>query len=330
MKLEMIEKESAIEEKAKAFNAKSKATAHFLGNNLSLIICLLLPAMFIFTIWTKPTLNASLSIIGDFFMTVIIFLAGQAAALNVGIEGGKLDDDYLRARDTYREIRQQVLTAGISKLQIFCDKEIEAELIHAKITICRKLRITSEDMEKYCALSFDKLAEVKGKAFALRFEQIRKLEPIELTEDILLNEGRENSQRGGLGKGAEEHLEGLWKGKKGLANILFSVLTIIFSVAIGFIMTDGVSFALVVYTIYKTVILLFRMANSYRAGAKAYNTYEAQYLENKAKYLIKYLEFLKGAVENEGEAVYEKPVRGNLYTGGIDGQAEIHCEAQTI
>ena len=223
-----------------------------------------------------------------------------------------------------------MLTAGISKMQIFCDKEIETELIHAKITICRKLRITSEDMEKYCELSFDKLAEVKGKTFALRFEQIRKLEPIELTEDILLNEGRENSQRGGLGKGAEEHLEGLWKGKKGLANILFSVFTIIFSVAIGFIMTDVISFALVVYTIYKTIILLFRMANSYRTGAKAYNTYEAQYLENKSKYLIKYLEFLKGAVENEGEAVYENPVRGNLCTGGIDGQAKIHCETQAI
>ena len=330
MKLEMIEKENAMEEKAKAFNAKSKATAHFLGNNLSLIICLLLPAMFIFTIWTKPTLNASLSIIGDFFMTVIIFLAGQAAALNVGIEGGKLDDDYLRARDTYRETRAQVLTVGISKLQSFCDLEIEAELRHAKMTICRKLRITAAEMEKYSELSFDQLTAEKGKIFALRFEQIQKLEPIELTEDLLLNEGRESSKRGGLGKGADEHLEGLWKGKRGLANILFSVLTIIFSVAIGFMMTDGVTFALVVYTIYKTVILLFRMANSYRTGAKAYNTYEAQYLENKTKYLIKYLEFLKGVVKNEGEAVYENPIRGNLYTGWIDGQTEIHCEAQTF
>lgn len=123
MELERIEEESWFEKKAIAYNAKSKAAAHVFGNNLSLIICFLLPALFVFTIWTRPTINASFAVMGDFAMTIVIFLAGQRAALNVGIEGGKLDDEYLSARAKYREERDKVIACGISRLPDFAKKK---------------------------------------------------------------------------------------------------------------------------------------------------------------------------------------------------------------
>lgn len=176
------------------------------------------------------------------------------------------------------------------------------------------------------------LAAKKGKAFAAKFEPLRRIEPIELTDDMLLSEGRESSKRGGLGKGAEEHLEERWRGKRGAAHIAISVLTVVFSVAVGFAMADGVSLALIVYTIYKMLMLLARMANSYRAGAKAYNTYEAQFLANKTKYLVKYQEFVKEkeAENHEGEEVHTETVGRVLRECRVDRSAEIYCQEEAV
>lgn len=332
MELERIEEESGFEKKAIAYNAKSKAAAHIFGNNLSLIICFLLPALFVFTIWTRPTINAGFAVMGDFAMTVVIFLAGQRAALNVGIEGGKLDDEYLSARAKYREERDKVIACGISLLPDFCEKEISEELDNAIRVRCRRLKISRAEMEEMLAMTPGELAAKKGKAFAAKFEPLRRIEPIELTDDMLLSEGRESAKRGGLGKGAEEHLEERWRGKRGAAHIAISILTVVFSVAVGFAMSDGVSIALIVYTIYKMLMLLTRMANSYRAGAKAYNTYEAQFLANKTKYLVKYQEFVKEkeAENHEGEEVHTETVGRVLRECRVDRSAETHCQKEAV
>ena len=298
MELERIEEDSGFEKKAIAYNAKSKAAAHIFGNNLSLIICFLLPALFVFTIWTRPTINAGFAVMGDFAMTIVIFLAGQRAALNVGI----------------------------------CEKEISEELDNAIRVRCRRLKISRAEMEEMLAMKPGELAAKRGKAFAAKFEPLRRIEPIELTDDMLLSEGRESSKRGGLGKGAEEHLEERWRGKRGAAHIAISILTVVFSVAVGFAMADGVSLALIVYTIYKMLMLLARMANSYRAGAKAYNTYEAQFLANKTKYLVKYQEFVKEkeAENHEGKEVHAEPAGRILCECRVDRSAEIHCQKEAV
>lgn len=305
MNLEEIKAHDSMEDKAKAYNAKSKAAAHFFGKNLSMIVCLLLPALFVLSIWTRPSLNASVAIMGDFAMTIVIFLAGQRAALNVGVEGGKLDDEYLAARDEYIEEREKVYEIGISELQAFCDSEISRELEAAYSAKCRKLKISRDQLDQFLKMPLSKIAEQKGKVFAAQMAIVQKMDPIDLSDDMLLSDGRETAERGGLGEGAEEHLEKRWKGKRGAAHIAVSILTVIFSVGVNFVMADGVSLALVVYTLYKMVLLLFRMAGSYRDGAAAYNSYEVSFLRRKSKYLKKYREYMGG--KNESKEVHETP-----------------------
>lgn len=304
MNLEEIKVRDSMEDKAKAYNAKSKAAAHFLGKNLSIIVCLLLPALFVFSIWTRPSLNSSIAILGDFAMTIVIFLAGQRAALNVGVEGGKLDDEYIDARAEYREDREKVYKVGIGELQAFCEIEIEQELEAAYRAKCRKLKISRDQLDQFLKMPISEIAEQKGKVFAAQMAIVKKMEPIDLSDDMLLSDGRETAERGGLGEGAEEHLEKRWKGKRGAAHIAMSILTVIFSVGVSFVMADGVSLALVVYTLYKMVLLLFRMAGSYRDGAAAYNSYEVSFLRKKSKYLRKYREYMGG--KNESKEVHEK------------------------
>lgn len=305
MNLEEIKTHDSMEDKAKAYNAKSKAAAHFFGKNLSIIVCLLLPALFVFSIWTRPSLNAGIAIMGDFAMTIVIFLAGQRAALNVGVEGGKLDDEYIAARGEYRAEREKVYQIGISELQSFCDLEIAKELEAAYNAKCRKLKISRDQLDQFLKMPLSEIAEKKGKVFAAQMAIVQKMEPIELSDDMLLSDGRETAERGGLGEGAEEHLEKRWKGKRGAAHIAVSILTVIFSVGVSFVMADGVSIALVVYTLYKMVLLLFRMAGSYRDGAAAYNSYEVGYLQKKSKYLRKYREYMGGKYESK--EVHETP-----------------------
>lgn len=304
MNLEEIKPRDTVEDKAKAYNAKSKAAAHFFGKNLSMIVCLLLPVLFVFSIWTRPSLNASVAIMGDFAMTIVIFLAGQRAALNVGVEGGKLDDEYLAAWDEYREEREKVYQIGISELQTFCESEISQELEAAYNAKCRKMKISREQLDQFLKMPIAQVAEQKGKVFAAQIAIAQKMEPINLSDDMLLSDGRETAERGGLGEGAEEHLEKRWMGKRGAAHIAMSILTVIFSVGVSFVMADGVSLALVVYTLYKMVLLLFRMAGSYRDGAAAYNSYEVNYLRKKSKYLRKYREYM-GDKKDESEEVHE-------------------------
>lgn len=303
MNLEEIKTRETMEDKARTYNAKSKAVARVLGKNLSVLVCLLLPALFIFTIWTRPSLNTGIAIMGDFAMTIVIFLAGQRAALNVGVEGGKLDDEYFSALKNYKSDRERVYQIGVSNLQAFCEKEIKEELEAAYRAKCRKLKITRDQLEQFLKMPVSQIAEQKGKVFAAQMAIIQKMEPINLSDDLLLSDGREKNERGGLGEGAEEHLEKRWKGKRGAAHIAVSILTVIFSVVVTFVMADGVSLALIVYTFYKMVLLLFRMANSYRDGAAAYNSYEVRYLQKKSKYLRKYMEYM--GEKYESKEVYE-------------------------
>ena len=58
-------------------------------------------------------------------------------------------------------------------------------------------------------------------------------------------------------------------------------------------LTDDITFARIMFTAVKLVVLLSRMATGYAIGAKAYNTVEVRRLSTKNNYLRQYLQFIK-------------------------------------
>ena len=57
-------------------------------------------------------------------------------------------------------------------------------------------------------------------------------------------------------------------------------------------LTQDISFARIIYTVLKLVVLLYRMAEGYNTGAKAYNTIEVRQLLARNNYLRQYVRFV--------------------------------------
>ena len=87
-----------------------------------------------------------------------------------------------------------------------------------------------------------------------------------------------------------------------------AVFAALVTISVAITLTSDISFSRVMYTAFKLILLLYRMAQGYDVGAKAYNTVEVKQLGAKNNYLQQYLKF----VENK---IYLK--LGNKY-GDID------------
>jgi hypothetical protein len=74
--------------------------------------------------------------------------------------------------------------------------------------------------------------------------------------------------------------------------ILSSFFMGLLTVSIAFSLTSDITFARVMYTIFKVVVLLFRMARGYERGARAYHTIETRQLQAKCNMLRQYKTFL--------------------------------------
>ena len=279
------------EERMKERNTKQKDLARTIGQNLSFYVCIMIPVLLVGLIWTDTSLPTfGWGLISDGLLTVVLFVIGERSMLNVGVMGGKLDDEYLETRRNFRELVAKVKAIGILMMDPFCDWQIDVELIRAKRVRLRRIGIKYDKyVAEYEGKTFAELKEAVGMEKATKITEINHLKPIDLNPDLLLTEGYGNRDRRDIPDGAEKHIE---KKKHGKVGLLVSVLTAVFTVAVTLALTEDVTLARVLYTAVKLIALLYRMAKGYNEGAKAYNTMEVRHLTAKIEYLTEYVEFM--------------------------------------
>lgn len=273
------------------YNTTTKTLVHILGTNLALFICILLPIFLIGFIWTDFGVIAfGYKYISDGLITVALFVIGEVMMMRVGADGGKLDAEYLSAKNDFSSLLTEVYKVGTMFMSVFCEWQIDVELEQAIATRLRPLRLTREDWEKLKDTPYRELKKTYGKNKAKKINAINQLEPIDLNEAILLYDNGKEFERGGVPLSGEAYMH---KKTHSIEMALSCIFTGLLTVSVVLTFTSDISFARVMYTIFKVIVLLYRMAVGYGVGAKAYNTVEARQLEVKSNYLRNYIRFVE-------------------------------------
>ncbi|MBQ2987764.1 MAG: hypothetical protein IJD59_01525 [Clostridia bacterium] len=288
--LEKIEMHGGrAEEFQKRYNERSKGLANIIGKNLTLFLCLLLPFLLIGFIWTEfGAVEIGPKLLSDGVLTVSLFVVGEVMMTRLGADGGKLDAEYIGAKSDYEALVVRAGEVGALLMGIFCDWQIDLEMKQAVRSRLRALRMTEQTWNEIKDLPADALVRRYGRAKARKLMEIRTLKPIELNEAILLYDGGALG-RGGVPVSAEEYLRNRVHFIKTLAACLFTGLL---TVTVAVTLTSDITFARVIYTVFKLVMLVFRMAKGYDRGARAYNTVEVRQYRAKSNYLRAYIGFV--------------------------------------
>jgi hypothetical protein len=274
----------------KKYNVDQKNIVHVLGKNLTLFICMLLPLLLIGFVWVDfKEIIIDTKMFSDGIITVMLFTVGELKMINLGSEGGKLSEDYVEARGAFNSVLEEVGKVGTMLMGVFCDWQIDVELEQAIHFRLRLLRISPRTWDEIKDMTPAELEEKSGKKKAKKLLKIMSLTPIELNEAILLYNG-EYVSRGGVPVSADAYL----KSKKNIAEtVIACIFTGLLTVTVVVTLTSDITFARVIYTIFKLTMLLFRMAKGYDKGARAYNIVEVRQFKAKTKYLREYLSFIE-------------------------------------
>jgi hypothetical protein len=291
MNLEKLESTTQkVSDFQKKYNDNSKSLATFLGNNLTLLLCMLIPVLLVAFVWTEfGDFIFQTKMLTDGIVTIVLFACGEMLMVRFGSEGGKLDSAYIGAKAEFEETVKQVIDIGTKYLGVFCDWQIDTELEQATRLRLRQLRMTPKMWDSIKHLSLPELEQKFGKTKARKLMAINELEPIELNEAVLLYNG-ESEHRGSLPKSADEHLHSK---KQAITSAISLVFTGLLTVSIAISHTTDISWARVIYTAYKLTMLLFRMMKGYERGAIAFNTHEARRYQAKTMYLKNYVKFVE-------------------------------------
>ena len=314
-KIEFVEpsREDAKRERQKDHNDRQKRFARAVGENFATIGLFAIMALMIGSIWTEVGITSNWSrFLGEALTTIILYILADIYSSTLGVQGGKLDDDYILHHKEYLGLREKVRAAGTILMEIFCDWQIDVEYESYLRRRCRELKIDyKEYVEKYQGKSLEELAalfplekdEVSGfgknvaktyrnakiSSKAAKIFSLSQIKPIELTPDILMTDGRVRRKRGGVSKGGEEYVD---ENTTGWKNILITALWAIFAAIPVINLIREFSVGMLIYTIFKICLMLYRMYSGYSRGAKGYNSIEPKHLQDKIKYLYLYLEFL--------------------------------------
>jgi hypothetical protein len=280
----------------KGYNIASKNFVHVVGTNLSLFICILLPIILIGFIWTdfgRPQI--SFKIISDGIVTVALFVIGEIMMTRIGATGGKLDNEYVTAKGEYDTILKRVNEEiGTMFVPVFCEWQIDVEMAQAVSTRLRYLRLTREEWERTRAMTGTEIVDKYGVKMAKKIHDLNHLAPIELNEAVLLFDNNHDIlSRGGVPLSGEDFIR---KRNRSLGMVLSSVFSALLTVSVVITLTSDISLARVMYTVFKVVVLLYRMAAGYDLGAKAFNTIEVNQLKAKCNYLRQYIRFVADKV----------------------------------
>ena len=289
--LERLEESTKkVEDFQKQYNINSKNIAYLVGKNLTLFVCMLLPLLMIGFIWTEfGNVIFQTKTIVDAVLTVTLFTVGEIMMTRLGTDGGKMDEEYTEAKGVFEEFLQKTLNIGTIFMGVFCDWQIDVELEQAVKTRLRLLKMTNKQFDEIKDYTPSQLKKRYGKRKAKKLQAIIDLEPIELNESILLYNG-EYDLRGGVPENGEEYIH---EKKHMITTIISCIFTGLLTVTVAVTLTTDITFARVVYTVFKLMMLLFRMAKGYERGAKAYNTIEVKNLKVRTNYLRQYIKFVE-------------------------------------
>lgn len=293
-------------DRQKDYNISSKNLVQIIGSNLTLFVCLLLPFLLIGFIWTDfgvPTLDVRL--MSDGIVTLALFVIGEILMIQIGATGGKLDDEYVTACNEFDRLVKEAHKIGTMFMSVFCEWQIDNEIKQATATRLRYLRFTKDEWDKIKDMPYKQLVKKFGFKKAEKIMELKHLEPVELNESLLLFNNGDALSRGGVPLSGEEFI---YKKTHSAGMYTKAVFAALVTISVAITLTSDISFSRVMYTAFKLIILLYRMAQGYDVGAKAYNTVEVKQLNAKNNYLQQYLKF----VENK---IYLK--LGNKY-GDID------------
>lgn len=273
------------------YNISSKNLVQVIGSSITMFVCLLLPVLLIGFIWTDfgaPKIDIKL--LSDGIVTVALFVIGEILMMRIGSDGGKLDDEYTTARKEFDKLVKEVQEIGTMFMSVFCEWQIDTEMKQATATRLRYLRITKDDWNKIKDTPHHILVQRFGAKRAQKMMELNRLEPVELNESILLFNNGDALSRGGVPISGEEYI---YKKTHSYKMILSAVFAALVTVSVAITLTSDISFSRVMYTAFKLIVLLYRMAQGYDIGAKAYNTVEVKQLNAKNYYLRQYLRFVK-------------------------------------
>lgn len=288
--LERLEVTDKVTDIQKKYNINQKNFAYILGKNLTLFICMLVPLLLIGFVWTDfKEIVISTKMISDGVLTVMLFAVGEMMMSRLGTDGGKLDEEYIEAKGAFDILLDEVGKVGTMLMGVFCDWQIDVEMEQAIHFRLRMLRISPKEWEEVKDKTPTALTERYGKKKAKKILDIINLKPIELNESILLYNG-ESAARGGVPISGDAYL----KSKKSVVETIFAcIFTGLLTVTVVVTLTSDITFARVIYTVFKLTMLLFRMAKGYDRGARAYNTIEVRQYKAKANYLRQYIKFIE-------------------------------------
>ena len=274
----------------KKYNISSKNFVYLLGKNITLFICMLIPLLLIGFIWTDfGEVVVSTKMVSDGVVTVLMFVVGEIMMSRLGADGGKLDTEYIESKKEYEGLVEKVSNIGTMLMTVFCDWQIDIEMEQATLYKLRLIRMTWKDYEAVKNLPKDELVKRFGKFKASKIMEINNLKPIDLNEGILLYNG-EKTIRGGVPESADGYL----RSKKHIVETFIACLfTGLLTVSVVLSVTSDITFARVIYTAFKLMMLLFRMAKGYDRGARAYNTIEVRQNKAKSNYLRQYVRFVE-------------------------------------
>lgn len=291
MELERIsEKGKRFSDFQKNYNLTSKTLVHILGTNMALFICMLLPIFLIGFIWIDfglPVIDWRL--LSDGVVTIALFVIGELLMIRIGADGGKLDSEYIASRDEFKSLVKAACDLGTMFMAVFCEWQIDLELDQAIAARLRPLRFNRRDWEMLKDMSYPELVDRYGKKRAKKIIELKELDPIELNEAILLYDNGSALSRGGVPESGEAYIKAK---THSVTKILSWVFAGLLGISVAMALTSDISFARVMYTIFKLLVLFYRMAVGYGLGAKAYNTIEVRQLQVKSNYLRQYVRFV--------------------------------------
>ncbi len=270
-------------------SAKSKYVSHIIMENLKIYLCILIPILVIGFIWIKPGFpKFSTSLLTDGIIVITLFIFSEYLTFDIGIEAGKQDEEYISTKDEFYAAIERIKDRS-SLLHIFCRWKVEEEYTSAMRTACQKIGITLEEYDRSYKNTSNRIIEENTSPSRLRaILKIKSLRPIELTPDMLLNDGSE-SIRGGIKPSADQYIKQHGSVKK----FAITAITAVIAVSPVFSFVESPSVGMIAYTFFKLVFLFIRMNRGYTDGLKAYNTVEVKCIRSKIEYLNAYEEFLQ-------------------------------------
>lgn len=299
----IFEAEDKVTSFQKEYNKNSKSVSAVIGRNIKLFIVCLIPIVLIGFVWSEfGGIIFQVHTLFDVLFTVALFIVAEMLMTSIGSDGGKFDLEYLTARKELDEIITQVGKIGTLFLGVFCDWQIDLELVQATRFRVRMLKMTPKKFEEIKELPYSELVDRFGKRKAKKIQKIIDLEPIELNESILLFDGGK-LERGGVPISGDEHINDK---KHQTKTILKCFFTGLIAINILLTFTTDITVARIIYTIFKLVLLLFRMFKGYERGAKAFNTIEVKHLKARTHYLRGYVQFMNEKVYKRLANKYEE------------------------